>query len=640
MTNILSLFRLENIKSNALKVSRRFPVSTILILIISAIFVALIHGDFSQDTENILTKSIFTIIVTFFLSVGTYIASESYGIKYPKHQLTQAFPLIFGVLFYMVFSPNLDNFENFLRFIISLFGIIGFLFFAPYIKDMLSGTGKQDTYYSYFYKVSVVFLWSCILGGALFALGAIAISAVFTLFDLSWTHTDKLYGDWAVFALSFITPLFALTQLPQKTDFHKNTFNENAFFSFLVKFVATPFIVIYFLILYAYSVKVLLNFNDWPKGEVSWMVIGFSIFWYITYIFSYIFDEKEKLIHLFRKYFPYVVVPQIGMLFYAIYLRINQYDITINRYFVVVFGIWLLLISLYFIFSKKKFLGYLFTCITLFTIVISIWPWSVYSFPEARQLARLESKLVEAKILQDGTITPLKNEKDIDGKLSGEIYDGISYLCNLNDCESIKTLFSKEYTDFLKRHRADFDTQSQKDREYYVQNAKELEAIQERKYQEPGYWEIITAITSAIKVRQYYANETDTGVKNYSFYKDYKSDIFPLQTTGYSQVIRLGYKPEIVTGLYAEVDSKVNYISLKNETATLDTFDLKEVQKTLIEKYGESYNTPLSKEDLTFTLKWQKYEVVVLFENISFSENTWTDSKGFYASANGYMLIK
>ena len=31
-----------------------------------------------------------------------------------------------------------------------------------------------------------------------------------------------------------------------------------------------------------------------------------------------------------REAFPEVVIPQIFMLFYAIYLRINQYDITIN----------------------------------------------------------------------------------------------------------------------------------------------------------------------------------------------------------------------------------------------------------------------------------------------------------------------
>jgi len=60
------------------------------------------------------------------------------------------------------------------------------------------------------------------------------------------------------------------------------------------------------------------------------------------------------------------------MLFYAIYLRINQYDVTINRYFVVAFGLWLLVISLYYVFSKKKYLSIIPAILTLFTIIISI----------------------------------------------------------------------------------------------------------------------------------------------------------------------------------------------------------------------------------------------------------------------------
>jgi hypothetical protein len=102
------------------------------------------------------------------------------------------------------------------------------------------------------------------------------------------------------------------------------------------------------------------------------MVIGFSIFGYIIYILSYAFEEKNKFIKKFRKIFPYAVVPQIFMLFYAIYIRINQYDITINRYFVVTFGIMLLMISLYYIFNKSKKLIIIPLVLSFFTLFISV----------------------------------------------------------------------------------------------------------------------------------------------------------------------------------------------------------------------------------------------------------------------------
>jgi uncharacterized membrane protein YccF (DUF307 family) len=85
------------------------------------------------------------------------------------------------------------------------------------------------------------------------------------------------------------------------------------------------------------------------------------------------------------------------MLLYAIYLRINQYDITVNRYLIVVFGLWLLVTSLYFIFSKKKNIIAIPALLVLFIIVISIIPkYNIYTFPEDRQLTRLKTNLEKA----------------------------------------------------------------------------------------------------------------------------------------------------------------------------------------------------------------------------------------------------
>jgi hypothetical protein len=133
------------------------------------------------------------------------------------------------------------------------------------------------------------------------------------------------------------------------------------------------------------------------------------------------------------------------MLFYAIFLRIQQYDFTINRYFVVAFGGWLLISSLYLIFSKKKSLLYIPTLLTLFTLIISIGPWSVYNFPIERQKIRLIENLTKANILQDVGIVPLESIKSIDPELSNQIYDGIDYLCDYDSCEAVKELFPKIY---------------------------------------------------------------------------------------------------------------------------------------------------------------------------------------------------
>jgi hypothetical protein len=73
--------------------------------------------------------------------------------------------------------------------------------------------------------------------------------------------------------------------------------------------------------------------------------------------------------------------------------------------------------------SRKRYLGNLFTSLTIFTILISIGPWSVYSLPESRQLERLKNNLIQANILQEnGSITPLNSETSISSDLSKNIY--------------------------------------------------------------------------------------------------------------------------------------------------------------------------------------------------------------------------
>ncbi len=152
----------------------------------------------------------------------------------------------------------------------------------------------------------------------------------------------------------------------------KDTIEKNTFFKFLVKYIGIPFIYLYFFILYAYTAKVLMNLSEWPKGQIPWMVIGFSIFGYKIYAFSEALTKDNPLILGFRKYFPFAVFPQIGMLAYAITLRVGQYDITMNRYFVVVFGIWLAGISLYYGISRQKYLAILPASLAAMIILISV----------------------------------------------------------------------------------------------------------------------------------------------------------------------------------------------------------------------------------------------------------------------------
>lgn len=271
------------------------------------------------------------------------------------------------------------------------------IYSAPVVRKKLSDV----SYSNYATSLSWSVAMSAIVGLAILALGYIALVAIITLFDISWNDTEKLFAYWAVISLILITPLYALGTIPPESNTDDKAYITNAFYAFLIRFVGIPFIILYFLILYVYSIKVIANFHEWPNGIVSWLVIVFSVFGYTVYFSSKPYESSYSFIATFRKYIPWAIIPQIAMLAYAIYLRIAQYDLTTNRYFIVLFGIWLLGISLYYTASKKKSLLVIPVSLSIIVFLFSIGPWSVYNFPLERQKFKLTHDLQEANMLTE-----------------------------------------------------------------------------------------------------------------------------------------------------------------------------------------------------------------------------------------------
>jgi Domain of unknown function (DUF4153) len=225
------------------------------------------------------------------------------------------------------------------------------------------------------------------------------------------------------------------------------------------------------------------NFRDWPEGIISWLIIFFSIIGYKTYALSFAIEVpesfskktsfRETFLAFFRKWLPRLILPQLIMLFYAIYLRIAQYDLTMNRYFVVIFGIWLFGISLHLGFTKEKKLVYIPISLAFVALGISIGPWGVMSLPYHRQLIALDANMTQVGILQNGKITPLddktfsKTPEAIETLRS--IQSGIRYLCDYRQCEDIKTKFSSELADIDKNSSNSYSYKqtSRSGKEYY-----------------------------------------------------------------------------------------------------------------------------------------------------------------------------
>lgn len=287
-----------------------------------------------------------------------------------------------------------------------------------------------------------------------------------------------------------------------------------------------------------------MNFSDWPNGQVAWMVIGFSVFGYVIYIVSHALAQSVPLIASFRRYFPFLVLPQVAMLFYAISLRIMQYDLTINRYFVVVFGLWLTGISLYYAFAKNTRLIIIPTSLAILSLIISVGPLSVYQYPLERQYDRLIQNLEAANIYKDGVVTPLEKYDSIDPKLSQEIYEGIGYLCDFDNCRQIRELFAQEISQAEREKKTRWEASEAKYQKCINQEAPNRDVCYREEYSKSiNRYEFQSIITDKIQVRHMYNSGDTSGIisPTIGFTLDNSiGTLYPLDISGYDSMYQVG----------------------------------------------------------------------------------------------------
>lgn len=689
MFKFLKKKSIQNLKDAISTVFFRFPLSGFISVLAFALLVVIIYleNSLSLLAEDILIKVFITLIITFFFSTAIYLFSEDKGFKKAEKFYLQLFSFAFAFLFYIFFKSGLfkdHEIENTIYIILVLSGVACFLFTAGYLHKFLVRKINQNEFYVFVYTLILNAIMSGIVGGASLLLGFIALTSVFTLFDPSFIEESHWYACWAGFNLVLFAPFYFLANLADKKNLKNiEKISSNKLFSFLVNYVGVSAIFIYFLILYVYTIKVLINFSEWPQGEIAWMVVLFSFFGYAVYFASYAFCDTLKQTALFRKILPIAVAFQLPMLFYAIGLRINQYDLTINRYFIIVFGIWLAFLSLYYIFSKAKNFIVLFYSLLIVIIFISIGSWSVYNYPQKRQIARLEANLLKARILIDEKITPLSKYNDINPGLSSEIYGGIEYLCNFHGCEALDGFFADRIMEIKNESFKQFEKNQKEKIERLMEQgagAEEIKKASNDEYEGVGNWEIINGLSEYIKVRKWRNENSEEEPRYLMFENNTNNYQSGCKISGYEY-----YVPMVMDEIeISNIISKQEKAGEQGEELFFAIVDIKEakirlylkdklleevsIQKSVINKildntknyiepdyYNPNIRAMLKNEDMSFQIAGKNYNMLAVFQSISVPNPSWTESSELNTQKNkalidrqktntpyssGYMLIK
>lgn len=553
---------------------KRFPIPVTISIIGTAVSLFILHN---SDVESV-SRLFYTIGLAFPLSIAATLISE----RNNKKILNFSILGIFILLYYFFIGKNLftvdyDKFR--IQYMLWIIASTFLITFIPFIKKT---TADVLDFWHYNQKILFAGLTTIFYTGTIYAGLSIALFSINTLFDLNidsirWAELGTLIGG-------LFTTTFFLARFPQaqknETDYPK----ELRIFTF---YVLTPLIAIYFLILYSYSGKILIS-QEWPKGIISSMILGFSMLGIFTYALAYPLILKDQLLQKISKWFFIALLPQIIVLFLAVKLRIDEYAITEQRYFVVIFGAWLLGMSLYFLINKTKNIQIIAVTLFALTALVSFGPWGAFQVSRDSQINRLENILINNNMLIDGKIASTTTQ--ISFKDRQEISEIITYLNQNHGLETIQPWFNEDLNAI---------------KEPYMKARRATELLG------------ITFIDRYQNEDNYYFTAGDRG-----------KGMDSVKVTGYDYLVRDTYSTTNISGAEYKFElatTTLEYIVNKNGTE-LARFSIKDFLDGLVAEYKETGKTQYSPEELSLPFENNQIKMLIYFNSINSSaDNVWFD---------------
>lgn len=327
----------------------RFPLSILFAGAICVLMSGTIENHFEEEQGQ---KWMMSLYIGFLLSIIVYLGLPRYA--KPKLKIWLGAIVVLLSLTYFFFLPQTDlgitDGVRFLFYAIVLHLIVAFIPF-----NLMPATWHDDVNEFWEYNKTLFLrflsggLYTAVLWGGL----SLAVLAIDQLFNIDIDY--KVYGHLFIWMAGLFNTVFFLGGLPSNQIILKSEIAYPKGLKIFTQYVLLPLVVIFILIIHVYIIKILFT-NNWPKGWVTYLVLSLSISGMLSLLLVWPVRNEEhgNWFASFSKYFYSALVLPIIVLFIAIFKRINDYGFTENRFTVLVLGIWLAGIVLYFLFSKYK----------------------------------------------------------------------------------------------------------------------------------------------------------------------------------------------------------------------------------------------------------------------------------------------
>ncbi|MFC2109873.1 DUF4153 domain-containing protein [Bacteroidota bacterium] len=609
----MKLPSLHLLATNAKKSLIRFPLTLLAAFLGVTISIYLVEN--KKEIDNMFPYINFLLTaalgIPLFFSTSIYCSSKK--INNLKKILIHASAFVILIVIYFSL-PNSEITNNtsipYIKYTIYNCIIHLLVSFIPYLK-----TKKLNGFWNY-NKTLFIRVWTSILYSGVLYLGLIfALFAIDRLFNVDF-H-DELYFDIYIVTVGLFNTWFFLGGIPENLENLENEKNYPKGLKVFTQYVLLPLLILYLVILYAYVIKIIAIW-DWPKGIVSYLISGVSILGILALLLIYPYSKSEEnsWIKKFSRTYYFILIPLVIVLFLAIKMRIDDYGITINRYIIVLLGVWLALVSAYFCIGRKN-IKFIPQSLAIIMALMSFGPWGMFSVSEKSQSERLLHILEDSKILVDGKIQnevlwiqdslpklhakKLKiNQHLVKDSIHNEIYSIINYLDDHHGFNSISNIFEQNIDSIIT-----------------------ISKTNERFFSESGVYMKSLGLQQSRIYKNNWSNNNN-GFKFAPRSLDY-TDI-----SGYDYLIKNNYynnnsKTEkyYIKGIAYCIDpidyfEKVLTLHTKKEQVSID---LKPLVNSLIEEFGENTKNNLNRKRLTIHRTTKTVDLKLEISNLQFKKS-------------------
>jgi len=436
--------------SKTQKTFKRRPLLVALIIISTLLSMILVYRTDTdyKSTEYGITKVLLAIHLILPIAISL-VLSKKYLQKKPWMYPTIISITIVSLFLYVfsIFPLSFEDSKNITKtgalayqYIVPLILSILSIFLVPYIYKLRQSDESEFLNKSMWGHVQQIFngFAAAIIFGLATQIGlSLALGALETLWDLNIEYWA--YGIIGVFAYNFVGYMRLISNI-ETVDKVAQNINLNKVVAGFAKFILLPLTVIYTVILYPYILKVVFT-GDWVPNMITALTLVFLL---LTYSIVYIlfFDKSIKIFKIrLAKLLPALAIPVILIQMYGFWIRIDAYGFTVNRAELLMFAVFSLILSSYFVLSKKP---KLIAIPLLFVAYLVIATPLSFVLGKNSQLTKHLELMESYDLVDDEKVISSKIELTLDYDKVNEIEESFEYLLGYHGLEATETILDKE----------------------------------------------------------------------------------------------------------------------------------------------------------------------------------------------------